>query len=135
MADGMPNGRSSGPPQAGGKALLEVSNLEAWYGESHILHGVGLEIRKVQSDPFAPPSRLRVSVPAATAGLPPELHASPVRARLQPRSILALDECEDGWCRVRARRLNGWVSQRAVFGAQERALCNANRPAGTGRAE
>lgn len=61
--------------------------------------------------------------------------ASPVRARLQPRSILALDECEDGWCRVRARRLNGWVSQRAVFGAQERALCNANRPAGTGRAE
>lgn len=61
--------------------------------------------------------------------------ASPVLARLQPRSILALDECEDGWCRVRARRLNGWVSQRAVFGAQERALCNANRPAGTGRAE
>jgi branched-chain amino acid transport system ATP-binding protein len=27
-----------------GKALLEVSGLEAWYGESHILHGVGLEV-------------------------------------------------------------------------------------------
>ncbi|WP_343894561.1 ABC transporter ATP-binding protein [Craurococcus roseus] len=41
----MPNGRSGGPsPAGGGKALLEVSNLEAWYGESHILHGVGLEI-------------------------------------------------------------------------------------------
>src|SRR4051812_24376349 len=24
--------------------LLKVSNLEAWYGESHILHGVGFEI-------------------------------------------------------------------------------------------
>ena len=58
---------------------------------------------------------------------------SPVRARLQPRSIVSLDECEDGWCRVRARRLEGWVSQRAVFGAQERALCNAARPAGRGR--
>ena len=44
MADGMPNGRGGGPPTPGGKALLEVSGLEAWYGESHILHGVGLEI-------------------------------------------------------------------------------------------
>ena len=47
MADGMPNGRdttvgpSGAPP---GKALLEVSGLEAWYGESHILHGVGVEV-------------------------------------------------------------------------------------------
>lgn len=59
--------------------------------------------------------------------------ASGVRARLQPRSIVSLDECEEGWCRVRARKTRGWVSQRAVFGAQERALCNAARPAGRGR--
>jgi len=26
--------------------LLRVENLEAWYGESHILHGVGLEVRE-----------------------------------------------------------------------------------------
>lgn len=58
---------------------------------------------------------------------------SPVRARLSPRSLVAMDECEDGWCRVRARRLRGWVRQSAVFGAQERPLCNAARPAGTGR--
>ena len=58
---------------------------------------------------------------------------APVRARLSPRALVSLDECEEGWCRVRARRLHGWVSQRAVFGTQERALCNANRPAGTGR--
>jgi branched-chain amino acid transport system ATP-binding protein len=26
--------------------MLEVANLEAWYGESHALHGVGLEVRQ-----------------------------------------------------------------------------------------
>lgn len=56
-----------------------------------------------------------------------------VRARLSPRSLAALDDCEDGWCRIRASKLRGWVPQRAVFGTQERALCNAARPAGTGR--
>ncbi|WP_295174874.1 SH3 domain-containing protein [Brevundimonas huaxiensis] len=56
-----------------------------------------------------------------------------VRARLSPRALVMLDECEEGWCKVRARRLEGFVAQRAVFGTQERALCNANRPAGTGR--
>ena len=58
---------------------------------------------------------------------------SPVRARLSPRSLVAMDECEEGWCRIRAGRLRGWVRQADVFGAQERALCNAARPAGTGR--
>ena len=42
MADGMANGRGGRPDGA----LLEISNLEAWYGESHILHGVGLEVRQ-----------------------------------------------------------------------------------------
>ena len=59
--------------------------------------------------------------------------ASPVRARLAPHSLVPMDECEDGWCRVRSRRLRGWVRQSAVFGAQERPLCNAARSAGTGR--
>lgn len=56
-----------------------------------------------------------------------------LRARLSPRSIVSLDECRDGWCRVRAHKLRGWLPQRAVFGAQTRALCNAARPAGVGR--
>lgn len=59
--------------------------------------------------------------------------ASAVRARLSPRAIVPMDECEEGWCRVRARKLRGWVRQSAVFGTQERALCNASRPAGSGR--
>ena len=58
---------------------------------------------------------------------------SSVRARLSPRSIVSLDECEEGWCRVRARKIRGWLPERAVFGTQERALCNAARPAGAGR--
>jgi branched-chain amino acid transport system ATP-binding protein len=29
-----------------GKTLLKVAGLHAWYGESHILHGVGFEVRE-----------------------------------------------------------------------------------------
>ncbi|MDQ4117208.1 MAG: ABC-ATPase domain-containing protein [Actinomycetota bacterium] len=43
--------------------------------------GFSLEIRKVQSDPFAPPSRLRVVVPAGSAGLPDDLRDTDVRRR------------------------------------------------------
>ncbi len=64
------------------------------------------------------------SGPSATAAL---------RARLTPRSVVAMEDCEDGWCEVRVRRMRGFVRQRDVFGAQERALCNAARPAGRGR--
>ena len=53
-----------------------------------------------------------------------------VRARLRPHSLVSMDACEDGWCRVRARKLTGWVAQGSVFGTQARAQCNAARPAG-----
>jgi branched-chain amino acid transport system ATP-binding protein len=34
-------------PAAGlGTAMLEIRDLEAWYGESHVLHGVSLDIRQ-----------------------------------------------------------------------------------------
>src|SRR5690242_13182433 len=33
------------PAAAAGEAMLQVRNLEAWYGESHILHGVAIDIR------------------------------------------------------------------------------------------
>jgi SH3-like domain-containing protein len=59
--------------------------------------------------------------------------ASAVRARLQPRAITPMDDCEDGWCRVRAGKLRGFVAQSSVFGAQGRALCDAARPAGPRR--
>ena len=59
--------------------------------------------------------------------------SSPLRARLSPQALVSVDECEEGWCHVQAGHRRGWVRQSAVFGTQERALCNAARPAGTGR--
>ena len=53
-----------------------------------------------------------------------------VKARFSPSSLIVLDECEDGWCRVRAGKLRGWVSADAVFGTSGTALCDAARPAG-----
>src|SRR5213083_820983 len=32
--------------QVSGAALLEVRDLHAWYGESHILHGMDFEVRR-----------------------------------------------------------------------------------------
>ena len=58
---------------------------------------------------------------------------SAVRARLSPHALLSLDECEDGWCRVRSGRMRGWIAQSAVFGTQAKALCDAGRPAGVAR--
>ncbi len=56
-----------------------------------------------------------------------------VKARFSPRSLIALDDCEDGWCRVRANKLRGWVKADSVFGAADAALCDASRPAGEAR--
>lgn len=57
---------------------------------------------------------------------------SPLRARLSPQAILPLDTCDSGWCRIRARKLRGWVRADAVFGTQGEPLCDAARPAGQG---
>ncbi|MDP3701836.1 MAG: ABC transporter ATP-binding protein [Hylemonella sp.] len=35
-----------GAATAGARTLLKVENLHAWYGESHILHGVNFEVRQ-----------------------------------------------------------------------------------------
>ena len=53
-----------------------------------------------------------------------------VKARFSPRSVVALDDCKDGWCEVRARKIRGWVAEPAIFGAGKRPLCDASRPAG-----
>lgn len=53
-----------------------------------------------------------------------------VKARFSPRSVIALDDCKDGWCEVRARKLKGWVAEDSIFGAGDHPLCDASRPAG-----
>ena len=42
---------------ADSKEFLRISNLQSWYGESHILHGVDFEIRRGElvSEPLVPP--------------------------------------------------------------------------------
>jgi branched-chain amino acid transport system ATP-binding protein len=37
--------RSDPPPEAASRPMLQVDGLQAWYGESHILHGVAFDIR------------------------------------------------------------------------------------------
>ena len=44
MAEVMDRARASAAATGGG--LLEIRGLEAWYGESHILHGVDIDIRE-----------------------------------------------------------------------------------------
>ncbi|MEJ8280161.1 ABC-ATPase domain-containing protein [Pseudonocardia spirodelae] len=91
---GPPDRRGAGRPDAGalrGDSDALAARLReldgAGYGAYKGLaghwrmDGFDLQVRSVQSDPFAPPSRLRVTVPAATAGLPAALYAGPVRAR------------------------------------------------------
>ena len=56
-----------------------------------------------------------------------------IKARFSPRSVISLDDCKDGWCEVRARKLRGWVAESAIFGAGDRPLCDASRPAGEAR--
>jgi len=45
MPDAHPNVRPAGAPAASGAPLLAVRDLQAWYGESHILHGVTFDVR------------------------------------------------------------------------------------------
>ena len=58
---------------------------------------------------------------------------SAVKARFTARSVIALDDCEDGWCQLRARKLRGWVAEGSVFGTQTQPLCDAARQAGPAR--
>ena len=39
--------------------MLEVKGLNAWYGESHILHGVDFEVREGEVVTLARPQRRR----------------------------------------------------------------------------
>ena len=44
MPDVMTATRSGSAAAAGGGTILDVKNLEAWYGESHILHGMNFTV-------------------------------------------------------------------------------------------
>ncbi len=42
---------------------------------------------------------------------------------LTPRTLASLDRCEDGWCKVSAGGVSGWVAQNAVWGTAVAAQC------------
>lgn len=56
---------------------LETPATRAWVNENQ---GFSLYIGRTQSDPFAPPTRCRIIVPASTAQLPPELYSNRIRS-------------------------------------------------------
>ncbi len=65
-------------------------------------------------------SRARTVI-VETDGLPlrrsPEASA-PVVAEAQRGAIAQLSNCADGWCRISARRLKGWVPEDGIWGTQ-----------------
>ena len=69
---------------------------------------------------------------AIRAGRSPD---AAIRARLSPRSLVPVEACVEGWCEVRFRRTRGWIAAASLFGAAERPLCDANRPAGPRRTD
>lgn len=63
--------------QLDGKGYGQYRSLEGtWNGD-----GFTVDLRKAQTDPFAPPSRIEVHVPARAAGFPERLWRTDVRAR------------------------------------------------------
>ncbi|WP_235068258.1 SH3 domain-containing protein [Asticcacaulis sp. YBE204] len=46
-----------------------------------------------------------------------------VKARLNPRSLAALDKCKKDYCRITVGNVDGWVPQKSLWGAQEGAVC------------
>lgn len=77
--------RTQGDTTALGSSLHGMDG--ASYGRYKILtgqwamEGFTLEVRRIQADPFAPPSRIRVEVPAGAAGFPTTLHDTDLRRR------------------------------------------------------
>jgi SH3-like domain-containing protein len=63
------------------------------------------------------------AVPVPLRRRPKEV--SHLTAYLRPRALAALLRCEDGWCRVRAGEVTGWVRPGDLWGASEAVQCRA----------
>jgi branched-chain amino acid transport system ATP-binding protein len=91
----MPNGHQASEP------LLASADLHAWYGESHILHGVDLMVGPAKSSPC--------SGATAPAAPPPEVHHGPGRRR--KGSIMINGRRPSAWPRT-ASRAWAWATAR-----------------------
>ena len=45
MVDVVTTAKNAAQGSATGAPLLEVRDLQAWYGESHVLHGINFDVR------------------------------------------------------------------------------------------
>lgn len=52
----------------------------------------------------------------------PKAGAEPV-AYLRPRSLAEFEKCEDGWCRIKAGKVSGWVPQAELWGVAAEPQC------------
>lgn len=48
---------------------------------------------------------------------------SPVAGYLRGRALADFDKCEDGWCRIKADGVSGWVPATEVWGVAEAPQC------------
>ena len=54
-------------------------------------------------------------------------------AELKPKTPVTLDECEEGWCKVRLGKTRGWVPATEVWGADPAPQCRTRpRPSAPG---
>jgi len=53
--------------------------------------------------------------------------AAPTEAVLVSRSLASLDRCRDGWCKIAAAHLSGWVKQGEIWGAADGPACAPTR--------
>ena len=67
---------------------------------------------------------LRYAAGAANLRSDPRDDAKVV-AWLQPRAIATLERCEQGWCRLKASGVKGWVRQEEVWGGGPPPVCRA----------
>ncbi|MDA8372310.1 MAG: ABC-ATPase domain-containing protein [Nocardiopsaceae bacterium] len=81
-----------------------------------------LTVERVQADPFAPPSRIAVHVPAAVAGIPEHAWRSPVRRRATADHLLRCAHRELKGARLRIDAGGQEVIERAAGRVEEGAL-------------
>ncbi|WP_370545480.1 SH3 domain-containing protein [Caulobacter sp. 17J80-11] len=82
-------------------------------GGSAWVHRRTVDGRRTAFQPSAKPLALRAK---------PKYEAA-TRAYMSPRSIAALEECENGWCKLKAGDVKAWAPAQALWGAQDAAHC------------
>jgi SH3-like domain-containing protein len=115
--------------RAAGLPVQVIAETREWRKICDPEHGVAWISRSVASGRRGAYNGTAAEVPVRSG----RATDAPLRARFSPSSVLPLDDCKEGWCRVRAGKMKGWIAEGSVFGTEKAAQCNARRPAGLAR--